>query len=1534
MADSAQKAEIPVFALSLALTNRAARSAVQLLSADAGEQLLEDADLRDEATLLLHRLFGHGDDGRRRGRCRFDLQNGGQGREGDMMVNLWLSSGGDGAANGEATAVDNAAVLQRLKNWTLVLMGTSRPRRRGQAGSDFLVVDLVALPPWSVESLTDTVSGEVVFDWGGRHASGIPDDVLALIRTLPPRRLPRNRVRMLLGDWERFLKTSEELAEAKTFVLNYTGYRLEATGRTVRFEVTVPEGFDRRKVRAAAKELLHLERTADAEQIGRAPANDRGANHQNARDRSQVIGTIQGLQGTRLTVALDKDAAAHGAARGTSGAVLGGGDPKAQVAEGHSVLPKKGRLAYKALGELAQVRRLRWGLESLLRGRSKNPRLGEFLFDGNEAGLPDPQTVLHLSREELLQPSLNEGQLRAVEGALNAPDLYLIQGPPGTGKTTVIAEICYQVAMRGGRTMVASQANLAVDHAMSRLVHHPSIRALRRGRAERVEEEGKPYLEDYVIGTWLDKVARECRGDLDARHGRLAELQHLVHLRTEVDAFDTVRARYGSESRPLKAAVRQAKRAHQAATLSLSSAQALRTELQETGQFLVGLRTFAADAAAGTADGAAVDLLTRPAHSADAWARIWEPAVREGMQTLQALEQAIEAWTVPEDGVRVGEASDPGSDALDGRIFTGYVRRGWLATEMASRIAAHAADVEPKIEALSELCEAWYELVVREQPLLDRRRARRMASSEGRARMAEMQATIARYEATIEDLRKLKRGMGRVHREILTWLLRRATAEGPVSEVPQSFQIGTRREIWEAAARGQRLPSLRGVAAKAREGRDAAETLGRMASQIDRCVGRLLTQVSPGVLAAVEQGPLSWRESVLADLVAVGADGLLRPAREAESGLRPFLQTTLTLAMSSDPRRRIPEMRVAANIVGLRGMATDLQASRQQLTRAAGVQAEEFQSIVRRLTAALAANLRATVIAQQHRLTITVQMLREESAGIEQLAEIRTDHTEEGAALEQLAGEKALAAHRIEEALDLDGAWDRLPLQRLRQIAAEAVSVTRDVWERDWQDAQQALSDARAALAAAEARFDPDAVLASWVHQGEAALMSAEEEAAAAEAGVATATERLVRAEAVLAELEDAYAGARLAWVTAYETLPEGARPETQSITSSATLELVRRQCTLWEAERESLQTYLDSYTEFISGWVRRVASRNQRDEADLRQIYIDNANVIGITCVHAGARAFSERYRDFDTVIVDEVSKATPPELLLPMLKGGKVILVGDSRQLPPMVGPAALQDLAESLGVGARDLAHLERSLFRDLFERSPVQLKSWLTDQYRMHPQIMDAINQFYNEKLVCRIESPDTSRAHHLEPLIPALTHIAWIPTPWSKAFYETRVGTSRCNDKEVEIIGNLVYGINELWGQGPEDRLPKEIGVITFYAAQERALRGRLLDRSGEQQYEHLDVRLGTVDRFQGMEKPVIIVSLVCNNPRRDIGFARALERINVAFSRAQELLVIVGSRELFSRQASAARATERYSRVAEVVSRSGGDLNVSDFITR
>ncbi len=734
------------FALSLRLTNRAARSAVQLLSDEAGDQLLEDADMRDEAALLLHRLFGNS----RGGLYDFQMQNGGTGREGDLMVNLWLTP------NGEDT--DNAVALRRLKNWSLVLMGTSQPRRYDSGGTDFLVIDLVSLPPWSVASVEDAVPGRIAFDWDGRFASGIPAELQSGLRRLPVHRLQRNRVRLLLNDWGRFLEIRARIAEAGRFSLDYTGYRLDNAGHRARFQVKLPEDFDRTKVRQARGEDIHLDLTPEAERIARALVD--GAGQQNGRDGpGESLGEIRRLQGSWLDVGLDSNIAAR-------------------IRAGRRVLPKKGHLQYRAIGELAQVRRLRWGLESLLRGRATNGNLGDFLFDPNEAALPDAQQVVKLAPDELLQPHLNEGQLRAVAGTLSAPDLFLIQGPPGTGKTTVIAEICYQVAKRGGRTLVASQANLAVDNAMSKLVHDPSIRALRRGRASSVEEEGQPYLEDYVIGTWLEKVGADCRGDLAARTSRVNELSHLVQLAPAVEAFDAARLRYGTEIRDLRAAAADAALAYETKSQALSIAQAQREALQGQVACLDAVL-----AAYEDADEASLDVLWAKTCSGSTGAELVADSAQavpaeaddtdsdvmgrdgsergdvadtpadfgltpgEGVRNLTRLEQAVALWTDAGAQTDAGEVAPARSETFSPRLFIDYVRRSWAVTEKVARLRAHASEAVPKIEALSLLCRSWYDLVAREQPLLERRQARLAVPAGRRARIAEIEAEIVQVGA-------------------------------------------------------------------------------------------------------------------------------------------------------------------------------------------------------------------------------------------------------------------------------------------------------------------------------------------------------------------------------------------------------------------------------------------------------------------------------------------------------------------------------------------------------------------------------------------------------------------------------------------------------------------------------------------------------------------------------------------------------------------------------------------------------------------
>ncbi|MFO5472826.1 MAG: AAA domain-containing protein, partial [Dolichospermum sp.] len=89
------------------------------------------------------------------------------------------------------------------------------------------------------------------------------------------------------------------------------------------------------------------------------------------------------------------------------------------------------------------------------------------------------------------------------------------------------------------------------------------------------------------------------------------------------------------------------------------------------------------------------------------------------------------------------------------------------------------------------------------------------------------------------------------------------------------------------------------------------------------------------------------------------------------------------------------------------------------------------------------------------------------------------------------------------------------------------------------------------------------------------------------------------------------------------------------------------------------------------------------------------------------------------------------------------------------------------------------------------------------------------------------------------------------------------------------------------------------------------------------------IRTGTVDRFQGMERPVVIVSMVRNNHQGDVGFANKPERVNVAFSRAQELLIIVGCHDLFTGKSGT--VGNMYSEVANTVNHHGGFIDVSCF---
>ena len=349
-----------------------------------------------------------------------------------------------------------------------------------------------------------------------------------------------------------------------------------------------------------------------------------------------------------------------------------------------------------------------------------------------------------------------------------------------------------------------------------------------------------------------------------------------------------------------------------------------------------------------------------------------------------------------------------------------------------------------------------------------------------------------------------------------------------------------------------------------------------------------------------------------------------------------------------------------------------------------------------------------------------------------------------------------------------------------------------------------------------------------------------------------------------------------------------------------------------------------EKYSQVIARWRKDLTEKDQFVREAFSESYYRNVNLVAATCSICGSKNFGDVYRQlydasdmqFDVVIMDEASKATPLEMAIPMVLGEKIILIGDHKQLPPMVDDDEVKDALRKIGRSdlVDKLENIKESQFKRLFEASQKMrpsLVSTLDTQYRMHKQIMNCITHFYKDDieggLKCGIEdSMDSkdwnnrgSRYHGLEnsPFINPDVHAIWVDVDG----HEEKIGTSPYNRAELNAIEKILKtlraseGFDEYMSHctRPED---EEIGIITFYGAQVKELQKMYKEgKFGPGKY-----KIDVVDSFQGMERNIVIISTVRTEK---IGFAKAIERINVAFSRAKRLLIVVGDKNFFAKNA-------------------------------
>lgn len=243
---------------------------------------------------------------------------------------------------------------------------------------------------------------------------------------------------------------------------------------------------------------------------------------------------------------------------------------------------------------------------------------------------------------------------------------------------------------------------------------------------------------------------------------------------------------------------------------------------------------------------------------------------------------------------------------------------------------------------------------------------------------------------------------------------------------------------------------------------------------------------------------------------------------------------------------------------------------------------------------------------------------------------------------------------------------------------------------------------------------------------------------------------------------------------------------------------------------------------------------------------YLNDADVVLGTPV--GLMDSLIRDKQFDVAILDEAGQCIEPLAWLVLDKANRAVLAGDHFQLPPTV----ISDEAAKKGL---NISILEHGINNHI-------IQCLLKTQYRMTPEIAGFSSRFfYGNELISNAESNPAS--------------LLFYDTAGAN-FEEKREGSTRSisNPEELRIISENT----EEWCKGSQTAV-----FISPYSSQVELAKSTLKE-----------INISTIDSFQGQEAEVVILSLVRSNTDGKIGFLSDYRRMNVALTRAQRKLIVIG----------------------------------------
>jgi superfamily I DNA and/or RNA helicase len=260
------------------------------------------------------------------------------------------------------------------------------------------------------------------------------------------------------------------------------------------------------------------------------------------------------------------------------------------------------------------------------------------------------------------------------------------------------------------------------------------------------------------------------------------------------------------------------------------------------------------------------------------------------------------------------------------------------------------------------------------------------------------------------------------------------------------------------------------------------------------------------------------------------------------------------------------------------------------------------------------------------------------------------------------------------------------------------------------------------------------------------------------------------------------------------------------------------------------------------------------------------------------------------DVLVIDEAGQMSLADVLAMSQSAKSLVLIGDPQQL------ARPQKGSHPEGAEKSALEHLLTDPRIGKLKTMPPQLGLFIPESKRLHPKTCEFTSQvFYENQLTSSGFTANRVLEGH-----------PWLNGAGLWLVPVEHEGNCNSSVEEVEVVARIVDGLlapNVRWfrGAGRSGKLKREkdILIVAPYNAQvsdlSEGLRG---------------MAIGTVDKFQGQEAPVVIYSLTTSTPEdapRGMEFLYSLNRFNVATSRAMTAVIVVGSPKLFEPECKSPR---------------------------